>query len=159
MLDVTKQRIHTMGKVHHMLYQSNSFWELDFSEYIRSTVSETGKIFKSAEKKINVSLSLEPVTLTIDEGIPCGLILNELLMNAYQHAFIDRESGHISICFSKKNDVHELQISDDGVGMPEELLSGEVKTLGLQLVTMLTEQLKGKVSYERKNGSVFKIIF
>ncbi len=158
-LDITKQRIHTMGKVHHMLYQSGSFWELDFSEYIRSMVSEPEKIYRFAEKKIDVSLNLESVILTIGEAIPCGLILNELLMNAYQHAFIDRESGHISIYFSKKDDVHELQISDDGVGMPEEVMSGEVKTLGLQLVTMLTNQLKGEISYKRENGSIFNIVF
>jgi len=159
MLDITKQRIHTMGKVHHMLYRSGSFSMLDFSEYIRSMVTEIANIFMSAEKKIDVSLNLEPVTLTIDEGIPCGLILNELLMNAYQHAFIDRESGHISVSFNKKADVHELQICDDGVGMPEDHLPVEPRTLGLNLVTMLTKQLKGKISYNKKNGSKFTIVF
>ncbi len=159
MLDIAKQRIRTMGKVHNMLYQAGSFLELDFSEYIRSMASEVAKIHMNAGKTIDVSLDLAPATLTIDEGIPCGLILNELLMNAYQHAFVGRKSGNISISFSKNDDVHELQISDDGVGMPEELLSGKVKTLGLQLVTMLIRQLKGEMFYNRDNGSIFKIVF
>lgn len=158
-LDVAKQRIHTMGKVHQMLYQTGTLLELDFSEYIRSMVSEVAKIFRPAEKKIDVSLKLEPVTLTIDESIPCGLILNELLMNAYQHAFVDRRAGHISVSFSKKADVHELQVSDDGIGIREDLLWGEIKTLGLRLVNLLTEQLKGKISYNDENGSTFKIVF
>ena len=158
-LGVTKQRIRTMGKVHEMLYQTKSLSELDFSEYIESMVTEIQRLFKSAEKKIDVSLDLEPVTLTINEGIPCGLILNELLMNAYQHAFVNRKSGQIFISLKKKNDVHELLISDDGVGMLEERLSGESKTLGLQLVTLLTQQLKGNITYKRSNGSEFRIVF
>ncbi|MEN8263278.1 MAG: response regulator [Nitrospirota bacterium] len=159
MLNITKQRIRTMGKVHQMLYQTSNLLELDFSEYIKSMAGEIGKIFKSEEQKIDVSLDLEPVTLTIDEGIPCALIVNELLMNAYRHAFIDRKNGHIFVSFSKKDDIHVLQIRDDGVGMPEELLSGEIKTLGLQLVTLLTKQLQGNILYNRDNGSIFKIVF
>jgi len=148
-----------MGKVHQMLYQSKSLSEINSSEYISSIVNDIGKTYNAAEREIVVSLNIEPVTLSIEAAIPCGLIINELLMNAYKHSFPGRESGHIVVSFRRKTDVNELQISDDGVGMSEEILSGEIKTLGLNLVTMLTRQLKGKIIYRRENGSIFRIVF
>jgi PAS domain S-box-containing protein len=158
-LNSAKQRIHAMGKVHKMLYESKSLSEINFSKYISSMVNDIGKVWDIPGKNIDISLDLEAVKLSIESAVPCGLIINELLMNAFKHSFQDRKSGHIVISFRRKEDINELQISDDGVGMPEENLSGEINTLGLKLITMLIKQLKGKITYKRENGSNFRIVF
>jgi len=96
----------------------------------------------------------------INQAIPCGLIINELVSNAFKYAFIDCNRGRIEVKLypiEKKN--YQLIVSDDGVGLPEEVDLGEPQTLGLQIVTDLVGQLGGHLQVERTKGTTFKIIF
>ncbi|MCK5180669.1 MAG: PAS domain S-box protein, partial [Candidatus Omnitrophica bacterium] len=158
-LEDTKQRISAMGRVHRMLYTSKSFSEIDFSEYIRLLIDEIKVTYGMAEHPIEVKSDLEPVVLSIDTAIPCGLIVNELLVNAYRHAFLDQDNGCIDVSLKKKGKSVELKIQDDGIGMTGNPLSENSKTLGLRLVTMLSQQLGGRISYKEKKGSLFTIVF
>ncbi|MCK5083046.1 MAG: ATP-binding protein, partial [Candidatus Omnitrophica bacterium] len=158
-LEDTKQRISAMGKVHRMLYLSKNFSEIDFSEYIRSLIDEIKITYGTSQRRIKITLDLEPVILNIDTAIPCGLIINELLVNAFRHAFPDRARGHIAVSLKRKGKNIELKIKDDGTGMAVNPLSKESKALGLRLVTMLSQQLSGKISYKGKKGSLFTIVF
>ncbi|MCK4882003.1 MAG: PAS domain S-box protein [Candidatus Omnitrophica bacterium] len=158
-LEDTKQRISAMGRVHRMLYTSKSFSEIDFSEYIRLLIDEIKVTCSTDEHLIEVKANLEPVVLNIDTAIPCGLIVNELLVNAYRHAFLDQDNGCIDVSLKKKGKSVELKIQDDGIGMTGNPLSENSKTLGLRLVTMLSQQLGGRISYKEKKGSLFTIVF
>ena len=158
-LEDTKQRISAMGRVHRMLYLTKDFSELDFSKYIISLVEEIKATHCTSERTIEVVLDLEPVILDIDAAIPCGLIVNELLVNAFRYAFPQRDKGVIQVGLKSNDGNIELQISDNGIGMDGDPLSGESKTLGLRLVTMLSQQLKGKITYNGQRGSLFTIIF
>jgi len=148
-----------MGKVHQMLYKSKNFSEIDFAAFIESMVNEMKITYNSYRKKIDVALELEPVALHMDTAIPVSLILNEMLVNAFKHAFPRKSEGQIVVTFKKKDNAYELQVNDNGIGMSEELLSGKGKTLGLRLIYMLSQQLHGSVLYKRSNGSQFTIAF
>ncbi|HQP10965.1 MAG TPA: sensor histidine kinase [Candidatus Omnitrophota bacterium] len=158
-LQDTKQRIQAMGRAHQMLYNSKSFAEIDFAAYIKALVEEMKAAYSAEKKKIDVSLELEPVELNMETAVPCALIINEILANAFKHAFPDRNTGKIVVSLKTVRNALELKISDDGVGMPPELLFSKQKTLGLRLIHMLSEQLNGSISYKGENGSVFTIVF
>jgi two-component sensor histidine kinase len=157
LLEATKHRIRAMGRVHHMLYQSKNLSEIDFSEYIRDIVYEIVKAYKAEDKKIVVTFDMEPYKFNIDKAIPCGLMVNELVVNAFKHAFPRKKGGSIAISLKRKKETEELSVRDDGVGMPREYIYGDIKTLGLKLVMMLANQIDGKLSYKRQNGSIFTV--
>jgi len=159
LLETAKQRIGTVSKIHQMMYQAKSLAAINFSKYIRDIVDETKKIYKLEKKKITIEFDVEPITFTIEKAIPCALIINELVTNIFKHAFINRDSGRVRVLLKREGDHKKLQISDDGIGMPEEFMSKSHEKLGLRLITMLTQQLKGDIKYKRENGSIFTIVF
>jgi two-component sensor histidine kinase len=158
-LEDTKQRISAMGRVHRMLYLSKNFSEINFSQYIRSLVEEIRITHSDAGCNIKVSLDLAPTVLDIDTAISCGLVINEILVNAFRHAFVGRKKGRIAVALESKGRSLELRISDDGVGMPGNPLLNESQTLGMKLVALLTKQINAKISYKCKKGSLFTIVF
>jgi two-component sensor histidine kinase len=134
--------------------------KIDFRDYVGSLVDSLLYSFGSQASRIKINKHIKDVFLDIDAAIPCGLIVNELLSNAIQHAFPQGQQGIIDINFT--NDPHEfkLVISDNGIGLPEGLDIKKCKSLGLQLVARLTtDQLRGRLSIELKEGSVFIIQF
>ncbi|MCK4718398.1 MAG: sensor histidine kinase, partial [Thermoplasmata archaeon] len=108
-----------------------------------------------------LKIDVEEVCIGMDEAIPCGLIINELVSNSLKHAFPDRRKGEISICLLSTGDGGaELEVRDDGVGLPEGVGIDGTETLGLRLVDILTqEQLNGSLEMEGGKGTMFKIKF
>jgi two-component sensor histidine kinase len=108
-----------------------------------------------------LDLNIENVELGIDSAIPCGLIINELVTNSLKHAFPGEKKGEIKIVLGKTNgNEYELTVSDNGIGIPEDIDFRNTKTLGLHLVSMLAEgQLSGKIKHDRSKGTEFSIIF
>jgi two-component sensor histidine kinase len=149
-LEDTKQRISAMGRVHRMLYLSKSFSEIDFSQYIKSLVDEIKATHENVGCRVKVDLKLRPTTLDIDTAISCGLVIN---------AFVGRKKGQVSVSLEQRGKYHELRISDNGIGIPENPLMKESETLGMKLVMLLTQQIKAKISYKAGEGSLFTIVF
>ncbi|MFH1692535.1 MAG: histidine kinase dimerization/phosphoacceptor domain -containing protein [Candidatus Omnitrophota bacterium] len=158
-LETVKQRIQAISLVHKLLYHLESYTQIDFSEYIKLLSNELTKAYVPSEKKIDLKLDLGLVTLNLDEAVACGLIVNELMLNAFKYAFAGRERGVVRVILKSKGDLRELSVCDDGIGMPEELVCEESKTLGMRLIFMLVRQLKGCLEYKKNNGSVFTVIF
>jgi len=104
---------------------------------------------------------VENVTLDITKSVPCGLIINELLTNSLKYAFPEGRPGTIKITFTQKdNNMLQLTISDDGIGIAKDLDIRKTKSLGLQLVTQLAEnQLDGEIILSRDRGTEFQINF
>lgn len=158
-LEAVKQRIQSIGMVHQLLYQSKDLSEIDFSVYIMNVIDVITQTFNVDGKKIDVSLDLDPVKVDIETAVPCGLIVSELLVNIFKHAFPDRESGRITVSLKEKDGVKELKVMDDGDGMEDELVFGKGETMGMKLISQLTKQIEGKITYEKKEGSRFTIRF
>ena len=118
LFDATQDRIRSMALVHEKLYQSTNLSRIDFAEYARGLVAEVSNSYGMDSARIQLVLDLEPLRFEIDRAIPCGLILNELLSNAFKYAFPDDLKGSIEVSFKTVCDgEYVLHIADNGVGL------------------------------------------
>lgn len=157
----SQNRIKSIALIHEKLYQSKDLARIDFKEYTETLVSSLFRSYGPSPDKIAMKIEAEEVLLGIDSAISCGLIINELVSNSLKHAFPDGKKGDIKIGLHSKNEKDvELEVSDNGVGIPEDLDFRRTKSLGLHLVTILTEdQLHGQIRLDRKKGTKFQIKF
>ncbi|WP_321421270.1 PAS domain S-box protein [uncultured Methanobacterium sp.] len=151
-------RVKSMAMIHEKLYQSSNFSNINFKEYLERLVSGIFYSYEITTGNIGSEIDIEDVNLNIDTAIPLGLIINELVTNSVKHAFPQGE-GTISIKLKSLPEQMELTVADNGIGLPVNIDIQNPKTLGLQLVKSLTEQLDGDIRVERSNGTVFKITF
>ena len=155
----TQNRVRSMALIHERLYQSKDFARVDFDEYVRCLASNLFNAYTVAPGDINLRINIKDVLLDINTAIPCGLIINELVSNSLKHAFPNGKKGEIQIFMHplNKNDI-ELTVSDNGVGVPENVDFRNTESLGLHLVTILAEdQLHGEIKMERNEGTKFHI--
>lgn len=115
--------------------------------------------YGTQSSKIFVNLQIEEVYLDVDTAIPCGLIINELLSNALNHAFPGDRHGEIDINFTCGQGDLILVIADNGIGLPDQLDIYKSTSLDLQLVNTLTHQLMGQMTVERSHGATFTLRF
>lgn len=157
----SKDRIASMSLIHELLYQSEKLSNIDFGGYIQQLVYNLHRSFGLDVGKIKVNIKAKDVFIGIDVAIPLGLIINELVSNSFKYAFPAGQEGTISIKLKlADDDTVELIIGDNGIGIPESLDFRHSDTLGLQLVTNLTEhQLGGKIEIRSNGGTEFRIRF
>ena len=159
LLKQSADRIKAMALLHEKLYQSKDLARIDFNAYIHSLADHLLFGYGVHSDKIRVNIRIDDIFLDVDTAIPCGLIINELLSNALEHAFPDNRHGEIGITFTQDQGEFILVISDNGVGFPADLDYKKSASLGLQLVATLTNQLNGHMTLDRKDGSTFTISF
>jgi PAS domain S-box-containing protein len=156
----TENRIMSMGLVHEKLYQSENFASIDMEDLVNSLISSLADSIVMPDKKVKIDIDIKNISLSIEQAIPCLLILNELVTNAIEHAFINNEIGIISIKLSKDDeDRYTLEVKDNGRGLPGHFSIEDTKTLGIKLINALVIQLKGNISYSHEDGTSFKVSF
>src|SRR5659263_70088 len=156
----SQNRILSMALIHEKLYQSEDLAHINFKEYIEEIVSNIFSSY-SLNSNIKIDINVENIPINIDNAVPCGLIINELVTNSLKYAFPEGGQGKIQISVkSKENNMIQLSISDDGIGIPKDLDIRNAKTLGLALITALSEnQLDGELIINREKGTEFQINF
>jgi len=168
MFKESQNRVRSMSLIHEKLYQSKDLARIDFAEYIKDLANYLFRMYRRQAYNAKIRIDAEDVSLDIDTAIPCGLIVNELISNSLKYAFPTeneasvkrRESeGEIGVELRSNDDHLMLIVSDNGIGLPEDLDFRETESLGLQLVNTLTEQLEGNIELIRKGGTTFKITF
>jgi PAS domain S-box-containing protein len=152
----SQQRIIAMAMIHETLYRGKDLAYIDLSDYLKRLVSHLQGVYNS-QATVDIILELEKVELSSDLVVPCGLIINELLTNAFKHAFPGGRKGTIQI---KNYLVNErelvLEVSDNGVGLPTDLDFENTSSLGLKLVKgLLKHQLKGNWDVTVGKGTTF----
>jgi PAS domain S-box-containing protein len=152
----TKDRIYSMALIHNQLYQNKSFAQIEFAQYITNFCLYLSKSYQT-NPNIELILKTEPVFLDIKMAIPCALILNELITNAFKHAFKNQSSGKIEIGLKKEDKQITFYVSDTGSGMDNIQL--EASSMGMSLITSLIDQIDGKLEYKNQNGSIFLMTF
>jgi len=155
----SQAQIKSMALVYNKLYQAEDLAHIDFREYVRELVSGLVHSYKAVSGKVTTSVEGGDVSLGVDQAIPCGLVINELITNSLKYAFPKGRGGEIRVSLGKSEDEVELAVSDDGVGIPASLDLANSKTLGLHLVGNLVEQLGGKIELDRTAGTRFRITF
>jgi PAS domain S-box-containing protein len=159
------QRLRSMALVHEMLYQSESLDQIDFHRYVQSLCHSLQDAF-SPSGVIRVQAAAPGVWMSLDHAIPCGLIVNELVTNAFKYAFPDykpySEADYCEIQVSAHWDgkVYNVIVADNGVGLPDTLDWMNAPSLGLLLVRMLgRHQLQGRIELDRTSGAHFSLWF
>ncbi len=154
----SQSRIQSMALVHEKLYQSGDFVRINVRDYLTSLSRNISRAFASSRTKIELSVEAADISMGLDDLIPCGLIINELVSNAFKHAFPSSGTGQISVRLSRDEaDDIALSVSDNGVGLPEGLDMERSDSLGLQIVNILVKQLNGTVSMVSGMGTEFKV--
>jgi two-component sensor histidine kinase len=156
----SRTRIHSMAMIHSQLYQSGWFDRIDMVRNINELAENLKFLYKS-EKKINMVIEPSEVYLSINQAIPIGLILNELITNSLKHAFVDREKGKIQISIHDLGDnTVQLRVKDDGDSITEGTEVKPAGGLGLELVKhLVVGQLKGEIRFNHDDGTDICIEF
>ncbi len=154
----SQNRVRSMALVHEKLYRSESLASINFSEYVEDLLDSLKRSYMISD--IDVAVETDHLRLGVDTAIPCGLIINELVSNALKHAFKGRERGTVRVRIQRNGHGEtSLCIEDDGNGLPDDFDWRQSSTLGMQLVTMLTEQIGGSLSVSVSGGTHFTITF
>ncbi|GAB4131271.1 MAG: hypothetical protein OHK0045_24030 [Raineya sp.] len=159
LLQQSQDRIQAMAIIHEKLYQSDNLQSISLSEYVENLLSYFDKTYALKEKNIHLQSNSEKIFLDIDKLIPCGLILNELIVNSIKYAFPEKKEGKICILASMEKNTCKLEIEDNGIGLPSDFEVKKFKSLGLRLVDGLVEQIKGSWESQNQGGAKFIIRF
>ncbi|HEU5022235.1 MAG TPA: response regulator [Bryobacteraceae bacterium] len=155
-LNDAHSRVLSMSLIHELIYQSDTLADLNFGAYIEALASKLFAAYCVDPLRIHLEIRVEPINLSLDQSIPCGLILNELISNALKHAFNDGREGTIRITLSGSEAGEiSLCVADDGRGLPPDFSMAQSNTLGHQVVSTLIRQLGAKLTVSGENGARF----
>ena len=174
----SQNRVISMALIHEELYKGGRFDTINLSSYIEELTKNLFLAYRLTNTDISLKMDLEKnLFFDMDSAVPLGIIVNELVSNSLKHAFTERDKGEISIKLCRENieecvnNVEEskkeeckssnfsLTVSDNGVGIPENLDFENLDSLGFQLLVSLVEQLNGEFELKRNNGTEFIITF
>jgi two-component sensor histidine kinase len=158
-LQDSQRRVRSMALIHELLYSSHNLAQIDFGDYVRRLGAYLCRSFDADRLAIRLAVEIEDIWLDLAMAVPCGLIINELVTNALQHAFPDRMVG--AVCVSMQPlDTGRLQliVADDGIGLPASVPFPSVTSLGLHIVATLVAQLDGTVEVVRQPGTSFQMV-
>jgi two-component sensor histidine kinase len=155
----SQHRVHAMSLIHQKLYNTENVSSIDMSSYTRELVSYLCDSFVIGQH-VRFEFNIEPLELDVAQAIPLGLILNEAITNAIKYAFPDNRQGVISISLSNMtSNLFLLSISDNGIGMPVHFDNSKPGSLGMSLMSGLSEDLDGTFAIESDKGTTIKISF
>ncbi len=156
-------RIRTMAIIHEQLYRSKNLSKINAEEYFTELVNFISKTYNVNQNvKVNLRIKVREKFIDIDKAIPCGIIINELLSNAFKYAFPNNKIGEVKVELrSIVNPTHKcrLIVSDNGVGIKGKINFSNPDTLGLQLINSLTDQLDAKLEINKDKGTSFTFFF
>ncbi|MDO5851648.1 MAG: histidine kinase dimerization/phosphoacceptor domain -containing protein [Methanobacteriaceae archaeon] len=152
-------RVKSMALVHEFFYQSTDFKYLDFKAYLSKLLSEIQYAYDTGEIEFKLNVKncdddSDIIGIDMETAIPIGLIINEAVTNSIKYAFLNKK-GEISVKFSKQEFEYNLLISDNGVGLNKDYISG----FGINLINSLVIQLEGNINIENKNGCTIDITY
>jgi PAS domain S-box-containing protein len=161
-----QNRIRSMALLHESLYRSENLERVDLPVYIKQLTTHLYRSMATDPGKIQLHLDLEPVSLALDQAVPCGLLVNELVSNCLKHGFPDGRRGEVHIDLQLLQPVEEvpkirLRVSDNGVGLPMDFEEKRAISLGLQLISDLAKQLGGQLEIGGGpgTGAIFEVVF
>jgi two-component sensor histidine kinase len=161
MMQESQNRVRSMALVHEQLYQDQDLTNIDCARYLRTLIEHLERAYQPQAGTVNLNIEVAEVLLNIDQAIPCGLIVNELVSNALKHAFPGGQDGqiHFQLRTNEAKTIARLTVADTGVGLPLAIDFKATDSLGLQLVNILTRQLSGSVELDRSQGTAFTVEF
>lgn len=150
-----------MALIHERLYRSEDFSRIEIKSFLTNLVQQVFTASSADSSRITYEVRSDNLYMSIDDAVPCGLIINELITNSIKHAFKTSNSGKIIIEFLVlQNGKRSLSIADDGDGLSPEIDLDKNANLGINLVNSLVKQIGGELNIVRQeNGIAFIIVF
>lgn len=159
-LQDSQLRIHSMAIVHEMLYQSETLSEIGVEQYMAKLADVVSGTLSPEDKDIEVITDTDDIILNVNQAIPCALIVNELITNAYEYAFEGRTEGKIQVNVHQQGKKVLVEVRDNGIGLPDDFDEKKEKSLGIYLVNTLGKQLEADFSVDSGDwGTSFSISF
>lgn len=157
----SRDRVRSMALVHENLYRAGDYARVPMRHHVETLCAQIERAYRGREGRILLDVSVEPIQLDLDRAISSGLIINELLSNAFKHAFPGDAAGRIALTLSQQAGSCVLEVRDDGIGMPAALAADleASGSLGLQLVGDLVQQLHGSLALGPPPGAGFTVTF
>ncbi len=153
-LENSKLRIQTMSSIHEKLYQNEALTNIDFKGFAEDLIERISATLQGGDQEIKLHLDVRSGSLNVNTAIPCGLILNELISNCYEHAFDGLTEGNIWVNFRPYvGNRYLMEVKDDGVGISEEVIVKKRTSLGVTLIHSLTSQIKGDIEILNDEGT------
>ena len=158
LIDGYQNRIQSMALIHAQLHNNEDLANINFRDYISELMANLFKCYVNHSEHIEYKLDVINIFLPLEQSIPVGLIINELISNTLKYAF-PHGSGEINIQLTQTATQYHLIVSDDGIGLPLGLDLANTESLGMQLVNSLTDQLEGMLLYNGEKGTKFQLLF
>jgi two-component sensor histidine kinase len=159
LLQESRNRIYSMATIHELLYRRSEMETVAVKDYIDEITRYLMEVYELSFTTITIEKEIDDIELDMDEAIPVGLIITELVSNSIKYAFPETQEGTIFISLKVHENSVELVVRDNGVGMPETVLAREGHSLGLLLVQALVDQLQGTFSVDNRDGAYFSVVF
>jgi PAS domain S-box-containing protein len=161
MLKDMRSRIQSMALLHESIYRSGRFAAVDLGDYLRQVATQALRTQQGPDGAVRLQLDLASIRLGLDQSLPCGLLVNELISNSLKHGFADGRGGEVVVSLQPVDDGAALRlcVSDDGAGLPADFEARRGQSLGLQLVADLVQQLNGRLDIAPAPAAAFSIVF
>jgi two-component system, sensor histidine kinase PdtaS len=158
-IQTSQNRVQAMSLIHQKLYMTENMTSITMSDYLRELIDFLEESFDSGSS-IFFRLEIEEIDLDISQAVPLGLIVNEAVTNSIKYAFPDRQKGEIFVSLKKdEQDIIELIVNDNGIGLPEDLADHEVSSLGMRLIRGLANNLDGDLLISSEHGTSISLYF
>jgi PAS domain S-box-containing protein len=158
-LRASQSRVRSIAAFHEGVYQIHDLAHVDMARYFADLIRSLGATYGDAGEGVTTRVDAAGVVLSANLAIPCGLMVNELVTNAFKHAFPGGR-GAVTVTLREEAGRFTLRVADDGVGLPASFNMGSLASLGLELVQTLSEQIGGAVHVERgARGASFSVTF
>lgn len=154
-----QSRIKSIALIHEKLYENTIFSEVELADYLRELSEMILHTYHSKQNRVTIELELEDVKVDMTTAVPVGLICNELINNCFKHAFKEKKQGIVTIALRERGDFVEVEVSDNGDGLPDDFSLDSTQSLGVTLLTVLTKQIEGELRTVSKSGSQFILTF
>jgi len=155
----SQNRVKTMSLIHEELYSSQDFSHINLSEYIQNLTKELLTSHIEDPGRVKLTVNVEDVRMELETAIPLGLLINEIVANSVNHAFPNEQKGKIIVELERDGNAFILKMSDDGIGIPEDIDFKKAETLGFQLINSLVNQLDGQIEMHTNNGTRYTVKF
>lgn len=160
MFHESENRVHAMSMIHERLYLAEDLLSINVGEYIRNLSADLFAAYQVDADNVSLRLDISDIDFDVDTMIPCGLIINELISNALKYAFPGGRGGVLNVVLKSGTDGrHTLVVSDDGVGIPEDIDISNTESFGLQIVQSAVKQMDGTIELDLSGGTEFRITF
>lgn len=159
LLNESKHRVQSMAFIHQNLYESAGMNLVDMPNYIQNLVDHLWTAYQKEGEQVTIQVDVKPMHMHMDLVVSIGMIINELVTNSLKYAFANRPNGKIRIALYDVSNKFNLEVEDDGVGMPDSVDVAGSGSFGYKMIRAFVQKLKGTISINRNQGTQVLIEF